>query len=80
MKDWIGHKNFMKICYFMGIGINKSQLENLLLDFFNLFFVSIYILIYRNPIFNISMRKVFWMLPLPNDDPKKWNRLDEQTK
>lgn len=64
----------------MGIGINKSQLENLLLDFFNLFFVSIYILIYRNPIFNISMRKVFWMLPLPNDDPKKWNRLDEQTK
>ena len=26
------------------------------------------------------MRKVFWMMPLPNNDPKKWNRLDEQTK
>ena len=51
-----------------------------MLDFFNLYLVSTYILYFRNPVFNKDMRKVFWMFPLPNHDPKRWNRLDEQTK
>jgi len=64
----------------MGIGINQSQLENLLLDFFNLFLVASYILYFRNPIFCLDMKKVFWLMPLPTNDPKQWNRLDDQTK
>jgi hypothetical protein len=64
----------------MGIGINSSQLGNLMLDFFNLYLVSMYILYFRNPIFSQGMRKVFWMMPLPTSDPKQWNRLDETTK
>jgi len=76
----IGKEHFLKIAYFLGIGIDSSQLENLMLDFFNLYLVSMYILYFRNPIFDKSMKKVFWKFPLPTDDPQQWNRVDEDVK
>jgi len=68
------------MAYFLGLGINSVQLENLMVDFFNLFIVSLYILQYRSELFNKTMGKVFWKFPLPTDEPEFWNRCDERTK
>ena len=70
MKGIIDKKHFLKIAYFLGFGINSVQLENLMLDFFNLYLVSMYILYFRNPIFEKNMKKVFWKYPLPTDAPE----------
>ena len=70
MKGIIDKKNFLEIAYFLGFGINSVQLENLMLDFFNLYLVSMYILYFRNPIFEKNMKKVFWKYPLPTDSPE----------
>lgn len=66
----IGKKHFLKVAYFLGIGVDSSQLENIMLDFFNLYFVSMYVLYFRNPIFDKTMKKVFWKLPRPSDPPE----------
>jgi hypothetical protein len=41
-----------------------------MLDFFNLFVVSMYILQFRSSIFDKDMEKVFWKFPLPTDEPE----------
>lgn len=65
--------------YFLGIGVDSAQLGNLMLDFFNLYLVSMYILFFRSPIFDKSMKKVFWKLPKPSDDPEQWARCEKKT-
>lgn len=40
----------LRYCYLLGFGVDKDQVNNLLLDFINLFIVSAYVMIYRNPI------------------------------
>jgi hypothetical protein len=77
---FLGKKHFLEMAYFLGIGINSVQLENLMLDFFNLYLVSMYILYFRNPIFEKDMKKVFWKYPLPSDTPKEWNRVEDSVK
>lgn len=66
----------LRLTYLMGIAYEKSHLLILLLDFFNLYMVSMYILHYRNPILVKSMRKVFWRFPSKFESAEKWDRLD----
>ena len=66
--------------YFAGIGIAKSQLQSLFLDFVNLYLVSMYVLNFRNPLLNVQMRKCFWQFPNVNDSKEKWARLDKLVK
>lgn len=61
----------------IGIGIDDDQIRNLLLDFLNLYLVSMYIYFYRNPLLMKSMEKVFWVFPNMQDDQEKWARLDK---
>jgi len=61
----------------LGIGVDKDQVSNLLLDFVNLFCVSMYILTFRNPILVKRMTKVFWQFPSP-EDIKQWKRLNRE--
>lgn len=51
---------FLEIDYLLGIGIDKDQIQSLMLDFLNLYIVTMYVLIYRNPILVKRMKKVFW--------------------
>jgi len=51
-----------------------------LLDFFNLYLVSMYIYHYRNPLLLKSMEKVFWVFPNPTDELPRWNRLHKDVK
>ena len=53
----------LKLGYFVGIGIAREQIETLFLDFICLYFVSMYILNFRNPILEYSMVKTFWSFP-----------------
>ena len=62
--------------YLVGIGFEKSHIFNILLDFFNLYIVSMYILHYRNPILVKSMQKLFWRFPSKYEDEEKWDRID----
>lgn len=64
----------------MGIGIEQDQLQNLFVDFFNLFLVSMYILNFRNPLLVKSVKKIFWQFPSANDDIDMWKRLDDDVK
>lgn len=70
----------LKLTYLVGIGFEKSQVFNLILDFFNMYIISMYILHYRNPILVKSMRKVFWRFPSMFEDSEKWDRLDHMVK
>lgn len=47
-----------------------------MLDFVNLFVVSMYVLHYKNPLLQKSMQKIFWCFPNHFDDSDKWKRLD----
>ena len=51
---WFFHypvfRDNLNICYLIGIGVDKDQLENLIIDFVNLFMITIYIFTYRNPV------------------------------
>lgn len=69
----------MRICYILGIGVEKEQVASLALDFVNMALITVYIMTYRNPILRKSMRKVFFQFPQP-DNPKKWDRLDDIVK
>lgn len=60
---WVFHyEQFqnLRYCYLLGFGVDKDQVNNLILDFLNLFIVSMYVMIYRNPILLKRMTKVFW--------------------
>jgi hypothetical protein len=57
----------LNLAYLMGIGIQNGQLNNLLLDFLNLYLVSIYVLHFRNPLLSRSLEKVFWQFPTVTD-------------
>lgn len=70
----------MRLGYFAGIGIAKSQLQSLFLDFINLYLVSMYVLNFRNPLLNVQMRKCFWQFPNVNDSKEKWARLEPLVK
>jgi hypothetical protein len=75
---WFFHYDTFKdleIDYLLGIGIDKDQVENLLIDFVNLYCISMYILTFRNPILRKTMKKVFWQFPTKDMD--KWSRLTQ---
>jgi len=57
----------LKLGYLIGIGIEQDQVQNLILDFINLYLVSMYVFHYRNPILVKAMQKVFWVFPTPSD-------------
>jgi hypothetical protein len=65
----------LKLAYLIGIGIDKIQVENLILDFLNLYLVAMYIFHFKNPLLMKQMQKVFWVFPHPSDKPQKWDRL-----
>lgn len=73
----------LRLGYLLGMGISREQVNNLLIDFLNLYILTMYISIYRNPVLLRVMTKVFWQLPRPSDR-EQWKRLDplvrEQTK
>lgn len=58
----------LKLCYFIGIGVDATQINNLILDFLNLFLVSMYILNFRNPVLVKSVEKIFWQFPMMSDN------------
>jgi len=70
----------LKLGYLIGIGIGQGQVQNLILDFINLYLVSMYVFHYRNPILIKAMRKVFWVFPTPGDAQDRWHRLEPEVK
>lgn len=66
----------LRLCYLVGVGLTKEQINNLLLDFLSLYLVCMYILNYRNPLLVKSMRKVFWCFPDTLSAAEEWRRLD----
>lgn len=69
----------LRFAYLLGVGAEHLLLQSLILDFFNLYLVSIYVLHYRNPILIKSMKKVFWCFPVLSD-AAQWQRLDDTVK
>jgi hypothetical protein len=67
----------LRICYLLGIGVDKDQVRDLIIDFVNLFIVSMYCMIYRNPILLKKMNKVFWQFPTPQNK-EQWKRLNPE--
>lgn len=65
----------LRIAYLLGVGVDRDQVENLVVDFINLVCVTTYILTFRNPILVREMVKVFWLFPSPQDG-EQWKRLD----
>lgn len=57
----------LKLCYFLGIGIDDTQINNLVLDFIDLFLISMYIFNFRNPVLVKSVHKIFWQFPTMSD-------------
>lgn len=70
----------LKLSFLIGIGIEQAQVQNLLLDFVNLYLVSMYVYHYRNPVLLKAMQKVFWVFPKPSDPIEKWNRVHHDVK
>ena len=68
------------MAYLIGIGVEKIQVSNLLLDFLNLYLVSVYVLHYRNPLLVKTVEKIFWSFPAAYENCSKWNRLTERVK
>ena len=66
----------LRLSYLIGIGVETAQVKNLLLDFLNLYLVSMYVLNNRNPILIKIVKKIFWSFPSKYEDKEKWNRLD----
>lgn len=65
----------LRISYLLGLGVDKDQVENLMVDFVNLFCVTMYIMTFRNPILVKRMVKVFWLFPSP-ENGEQWKRLE----
>ena len=55
------------LCYMLGIGVDKSQVRALSFDFINLFVITMYVFVFRNPILNKNLSKVFWQFPTKDD-------------
>ena len=70
----------LKLDYLIGIGVEQGQVQNLILDFINLYLVSMYVFHYRNPILIRAMKKVFWVFPTPGDAQDRWHRLEPEVK
>lgn len=56
--------------------MDDTQVNNLILDFINLFLVSMYILNFRNPVLVKSVHKIFWQFPTMSDSMEQLNRLE----
>lgn len=63
------------LSFMLGVGIDRQQVWSLTLDFLNVFLMTQYIFIFRNPILAKALKKVFWQFP-SKDDKKQWERLD----
>jgi hypothetical protein len=59
----------LRICYLLGIGIQKSQMTNIYFDYLILFCASMHIMVYGNPLLQPSLEKVMWSFPMPHDSP-----------
>lgn len=59
----------LRLALLLGIGVQRNQLEPLILDFVNLYLVSMYLYHYGNPLLEQHMKKVFWSFPSRFDDP-----------
>jgi hypothetical protein len=66
--------NNLRFAYLLGVGVDKDQLNILIIDFFNIFLVSVYILHFRNPILRKDLKKIFWQFP-SMDDHKQLGRV-----
>jgi hypothetical protein len=67
----------MLLSFMLGVGIDRQQVWSLSLDFMNIFLMTQYIFIFRNPILQKTLKKVFWQFPT-KDDKDQWARLDPQ--
>jgi len=65
----------LKLAYMLGVGVDKDQMTNLIVDFVNMFIISMYIFTFRNPILVKTVSKVFWLFPSP-DNANQWSRLE----
>ena len=70
----------LNLAYMIGVGVDKEQVQNLIIDFFNLWIVSMYLFYFSNPILSKSMEKIFWVFPKPSDELDKWCRLNAEVK
>jgi hypothetical protein len=62
--------NDLKVAYFLGMGIDENFIgKTLILDFINIYIISLYVLIFRNPIIMKRVKKVFWQFPSLDDAP-----------
>jgi hypothetical protein len=66
----------LRLSYLLGIGVETAQVQNILLDFLNLYLVSMYVFNNRNPILIKVVKKIFWRFPSKFEDKEKWNRLE----
>jgi hypothetical protein len=71
--DYI-HDNYLQctvedssICIMLGLGLQRSQLTNLIYDFVSLYIASMYIYYFGNPLFTV--KKIFWSFPSAHDEP-----------
>lgn len=70
----------LRLSYLIGIGCDIKQVRNLMLDFVNLYLVSMYVLNFRNPLLVKSVQKVFWQFPAMSDSPEQLARLDPKVR
>lgn len=56
--DWFYED--LSVAYLTGIGIDHQQLDNLIFDYITLLLVSVYMTSFGNPIYGLTMKKVFW--------------------
>ena len=58
---WSYFSNYnLKLAFLVGVGIDRSQLSSMIIDFFIMYCVSMYILYFRNPVIMKRMEKIFW--------------------
>jgi hypothetical protein len=65
----------LRVCYLLGVGVERSQMLNIYFDFMILYCTAMYLVTYGNPLLQHSLEKVFWSFPLSHDPPKKWERV-----
>ena len=70
----------LELSYLLGFGVESSQVQNLLLDFLNLYLVSMYVFNNRNPVLIKIVKKIFWRFPSKFEGKEKWNRLEPLVK
>jgi hypothetical protein len=70
----------LRLTYLIGVSVERQQVQDLFLDFFNLFLISMYIYHYRNPVMTRSVEKIFWCFPSRQDPSEKWTRLEPRVR